>query len=65
MNLILIITFIANIIAICDMHECNYYCHTCKQNPYDYSKKWYGVCEPINSPPEERECRCGFHIKHN
>ena len=23
---------------------------------------WYGVCEPINTPPEKRRCKCGYKV---
>jgi hypothetical protein len=59
--ILFIISFITKCNAYCNMNECNQYCYLTKQIPNDNKYRWYGVCEPINSPPEERECNCCYH----
>lgn len=60
--MLFIILFFIKINAYCQMDECQYYCKT-KHQPQGYTNEiWFGVCEPINSPPEKRRCKCGYKL---
>lgn len=60
---LLIILFITGCDAFCDLHECNNWCINTQMWNIPKPKgantyKVYGVCEPIDAPPEYKICRC-------
>jgi hypothetical protein len=62
--ILFIILFIIKCNAYCDVYSCNHWCYHTQQDSVQRPRganswKVYGVCEPINLPPEDRMCRCG------
>ena len=67
--ILFIILFTIKCNAYCDMQECHLYCIRKKPKKPSSTSGWntctyYGVCQPINLPPDSknRKCVCGYNL---